>query len=156
MAQADHRANRGVSPALLAGWLLTPLHLVAFVVILVVFHPAQVCARRLGYGAHKATVDLLNLSLLASLRLVGARDRWISGAFVLRFTLRALCGAAVGAVGATIVVMLLPGGAEAGILNGLGFRGVEWLLPVLVPVVAALIAALATYVATARTLRSSR
>ena len=89
------------------------------------------------------------------LRLAGAKDRWISGAFVLRFMLRALAGAAAGAVLATIVVALLPGGAEVGLLSGLGFKGAEWLLPILVPLVAAGIAAAATYVASTRTLRAS-
>ncbi len=109
-----------------------------------------------------ATVALAASSALAAnaqivdvLRLVGARDRWISGAFVLRFTLRALIGAAVGAFLATIVVALLPGGVETGILSGLGFRGFEWLLPFLVPIVAAGIAAAATFAASFRTLRAS-
>lgn len=109
-----------------------------------------------------ATVALAASSALAAnaqivdvLRLVGARDRWISGAFVLRFTLRALFGAAAGAVLAMIVVALLPGGAETGIMAGLGFRGFEWLLPVLVPLAAAGIAAVATFAASYRTLRAS-
>lgn len=96
-----------------------------------------------------------NAQIVDVLRLVGARDRWISGAFVLRFTLRALMGAAAGAICATIVVLLLPGGAEAGILSGLGFRGAEWLLPFAVPLVAAGIAAGATFIAAQRTLRAS-
>ncbi len=109
-----------------------------------------------------ATVALAASSALAAnaqvvdvLRLAGAKDRWISGAFVLRFMLRALAGATAGAVLATILVALLPGGAEVGLLSGLGFKGAEWLLPILVPLVAAGIAAAATYVASTRTLRAS-
>ena len=55
------------------GWLLTPFHLAAFVAVLLAFHAAQVLARRFGYAAHKRVVDYLNLSILASLKIVGAR-----------------------------------------------------------------------------------
>ncbi|MCV6593545.1 MAG: cell division protein FtsX [Silicimonas sp.] len=125
--------------------------------------------RRLGWGSlvliaavTGVTVALAASSALAAnaqvvevLRLVGARDRWISGAFVLRFTLRALIGAGAGALVAMITVAFLPGGVEVGILGDLGFRGAEWLLPVLVPLIAAAIAAGATYGAAYRTLRAS-
>jgi 1-acyl-sn-glycerol-3-phosphate acyltransferase len=55
------------------GWLLTPVHLLAFGLILAVFHVAQVAALRLGYTAHKRVVDGLNGAMLASLRLMGTR-----------------------------------------------------------------------------------
>lgn len=55
------------------GWLLTPIHLAVFVAVLLIFHGAQVIARRFGYEAHKRVVDYLNLSVLASLKVVGAR-----------------------------------------------------------------------------------
>lgn len=55
------------------GWLLTPLHLVVFMAVLLLFHVAQVFARVFGYAAHKQVVDYLNLGVLASLRVVGAR-----------------------------------------------------------------------------------
>ena len=55
------------------GWLLTPLHLVLFMVVLLVFHVAQVLALPFGYAAHKRVVDYLNLSVLASLKIIGAR-----------------------------------------------------------------------------------
>ena len=55
------------------GWLLTPLHLAAFVAVLLVFHVAQVLAWRFGYSAHKRVVDYLNLCVLASLKIVGTR-----------------------------------------------------------------------------------
>jgi len=55
------------------GWLLTPLHLAAFLAVLLTFHIAQVLASRFGYAAHKRVVDYLNLCILASLKIVGTR-----------------------------------------------------------------------------------
>jgi len=55
------------------GWLLTPLHFVVFMAVLLVSHVAQVFARAFGYAAHKRVVDCLNLGVLASLKVVGAR-----------------------------------------------------------------------------------
>lgn len=94
-----------------------------------------------------------NGQIIDVLRLVGARDAWIRRAFVRRFTARALVGAAAGAVVALIVVLLFPKGPETGILSGLGFHGLQWLLPVLVPIAAALLSFGATHLAAARRLR---
>ena len=47
------------------GWLLTPLHLLLFALVLLFFHVAQALARPFGYGAHKRVVDYLNLGVLA-------------------------------------------------------------------------------------------
>lgn len=55
------------------GWLLTPLHLLLFALVLLGFHVAQVLARAFGYGAHKRVVDYLNLGVLGSLLVVGTR-----------------------------------------------------------------------------------
>lgn len=55
------------------GWLLTPLHLVLFVFVLLIFHVAQVLALPFGYAAHKRVVDYLNLCVLMSLKVVGTR-----------------------------------------------------------------------------------
>lgn len=55
------------------GWLLTPLHLLLFGAVLLVFHVAQVVALPLGYAAHKRVVDFLNLGLLSSLGVMGTR-----------------------------------------------------------------------------------
>jgi cell division transport system permease protein len=96
-----------------------------------------------------------NAKIIDVLRLVGARDDWISGAFVRRYTLRALAGAAAGTVLGMIVVALLPGGVETGILNGLGFDGAEWLWPLCVPVLGGAIAWLATRSATTKRLKES-
>lgn len=96
-----------------------------------------------------------NGQIIDVLRLVGARDNWISRAFVRRYTLRALGGAAVGAVLGMIVVALLPSGVETGVLSGLGFDGAEWLWPLLVPVLGGAIAWAATRTAAARRLKES-
>ncbi len=55
------------------GWLLTPLHLALFMVVLLIFHVAQVLTLPFGYAMHKRVVDYLNFCILASLRVVGTR-----------------------------------------------------------------------------------
>lgn len=94
-----------------------------------------------------------NGQIIDVLRLVGARDIWITRAFVRRFTTRTVAGAAVGTALALIVLVLFPSGAETGILSGLGFHGPQWVWPVLVPVAAAILAFLATHAAAARRLK---
>ena len=95
-----------------------------------------------------------NEQVIRVLRLVGARDRYIAGAFVRRFTLRALIGAAFGAGFGMIAVALMPNAAEEGaFLTGLGFGGAQWLLPLTVPILAAIVAFFATRAAADRTLR---
>lgn len=86
-----------------------------------------------------------NAQVIKVLRLVGARDSYIARAFVRRFTLRALAGAAVGTGLAMIGVALLPStDAAGGFLTGLGFQGVGWLLPLTLPPLAGIVAFLAT------------
>ncbi len=124
--------------------------------------------RRLGWisilligGATAAMITLAANSSLAAnaqiievLRQVGARDRFIAGAFVRRFTLRALFGAAVGTLLGMSGVLLLPEASdEGGFLTGLGFQGVGWLLPVLIPILGAAVAFLATWSAARRKLK---
>jgi cell division transport system permease protein len=95
-----------------------------------------------------------NAPVIRVLRLVGARDAYIARAFVRRFTMRALVGAAGGAAVGMACVALLPGtGAAASFLTGLGFSGAGWLLPLLIPPLAALVAFAATRNAAYRTLR---
>ena len=95
-----------------------------------------------------------NAQVIAVLRLVGATDDYIAQAFIRRFTLRALSGAAVGTALGMIAVLLLPGGSEeAGFLTGLGLRGWHWALPLLVPLLAGGVAFVATGMAARRTLR---
>ncbi|MHA6326229.1 cell division protein FtsX [Roseivivax sp. CAU 1753] len=104
------------------------------------------------FGAMAAMVTLAanaalaaNAQVIAVLRLVGATDAYIAGAFVRRFTLRALGGAAAGALLGMVAVTLMPDTGDAGgVLTGLGFRGTDWFWPLLVPPLAALVALLAT------------
>ncbi|APX21950.1 MAG: cell division protein FtsX [Rhodobacteraceae bacterium] len=94
-----------------------------------------------------------NAQVIAVLRLVGATDTYIARAFVRRFTLRALIGAAAGTVAGMVAVYLMPSGSEtAGFLTGLAFRGWHWAVPLLVPPLAAAVAFVATAVAARRVL----
>jgi 1-acyl-sn-glycerol-3-phosphate acyltransferase len=58
----------------LLGYLLTPVYLLVFGLLLAVFHPIQVICRWIGgYGAHKKSVDIMNLLIVKSLFILGAR-----------------------------------------------------------------------------------
>lgn len=95
-----------------------------------------------------------NAQVIRVLRLLGARDSFIAGAFVRRFTRRAFVGAALGMLVGMGAVALLPDADEAGaFLTGLGFQGMHWLWPLAVPPVAAVVANLATRTAALRMLR---
>lgn len=94
-----------------------------------------------------------NAQVIRVLRLVGAQDGFIVGAFVRRFTLRTLAGALIGTLAGMIAVALLPGDDAGGFLGGLGFSGAAWLWPLLVPPLAAAVAWLATRRAAWRSLR---
>lgn len=124
--------------------------------------------RRLGWisivligGAMAAMITLAAQSSLAAnaqvievLRLVGARDRYIAGAFVRRFTIRALIGAVVGVALGMLGVLFLPAASqEGGFLTGLGFQGWGWGLPLLIPVLGSVVAFAATWLAARNTLR---
>ncbi|TDK42303.1 cell division protein FtsX [Antarcticimicrobium luteum] len=124
--------------------------------------------RRLGWisvlligGAMAAMITLAanaalaaNAQVIEVLRLVGARDSYIAGAFVRRFTLRALIGAGIGvALGLGGVLLLPEASDEGGFLTGLGFRGLGWLWPLLIPVLGALVAFAATWFAARRRLK---
>jgi cell division transport system permease protein len=86
-----------------------------------------------------------NAEVIRVLRLVGAKDSYIARAFVRRFTLRTLAGAAVGAAAGLIGVAALPAAdAAGGFLTGLGFTGLGWLWPFALPPLAAIVAFLAT------------
>ncbi|MEO0702264.1 MAG: FtsX-like permease family protein [Pseudomonadota bacterium] len=97
-----------------------------------------------------------NGQVIDVLRLIGARDRFVANAFVRRFTLRALAGSALGTVLAMIALWLMPGDIPSGFLSSIGFRGVEWLGPLVVPLLTAIVAFLATGTAARRKLRSIR
>jgi len=86
-----------------------------------------------------------NTQVIAVLRLVGARDAYITRAFVRRFTLRALSGAGIGMVlGLLAILILPPAQQEGGFLTGLGFVGWHWLWPLILPPAAAAVAFWAT------------
>lgn len=98
-----------------------------------------------------------NAQVIRVLRLVGARDIFIARAFVRRFTLRALSGAAAGTLLGMVAVALLPRASdEGGFLTGLGFQGAGWLFPLVIPVLAAIVAFWATRAAALRNLRGLR
>ena len=95
-----------------------------------------------------------NAQVIRVMRLVGARDIYIARAFVRRFTLRALAGAAIGTTTGLFAVWLLPSADVAGgFLTGLGYQGLHWFLPLFIPPLAALVAFFATRAAALRTLR---
>jgi cell division transport system permease protein len=86
-----------------------------------------------------------NAQIIKVMRLVGARDTYIARAFVRRFTLRTLIGAAIGCAAGMLGIVALPAADTAGgFLTGLGFQGAGWFLPLLLPPLAALIAFAAT------------
>ena len=94
-----------------------------------------------------------NAQVISVLRLIGARDSYIARAFVRRFTLRALLGAAVGTALGALAVFLLPSAQESGgFLTGLGFQGMGWAFLALIPPLAGVVAYLATGAAARRTL----
>ena len=96
-----------------------------------------------------------NAQVIKVMRLVGAQDGYIAGAFVRRFTLRVLTGAAVGCFVGMVAVLLLPDtDAAGGFLTGLGFQGLGWLAPLFIPPLAAVVAFFATRAAALRTLRA--
>lgn len=95
-----------------------------------------------------------NAQVIRVLRLVGARDIYIARAFVRRFTLRALTGAAAGTAAGMIAILALPRADVAGgFLTGLGFQGAGWLWPLVIPLLAAIVAFAATRSAALRSLR---
>nr|WP_226622025.1 cell division protein FtsX [Alloyangia pacifica] len=98
-----------------------------------------------------------NAQVIAVLRLVGATDGLIARAFVRRFTLRALGGAALGAAAGSGALLLLPSAEEtAGFLTGLAFVGWHWVFPLLVPLLTAAVAFAATAIAARRVLGDLR
>ncbi len=113
-------------------------------------------------GATGAMVTLAAQSALSAneqvirvLRLVGARDSYIARAFVRRFTIRALTGAALGVIVGLLAVAILPSARDtAAILTGLSFSGAGWFWPLIIPPLAGATAFAATRIAAFRTLRS--
>lgn len=95
-----------------------------------------------------------NARVIQVLRLVGAQDAFIAGAFVRRFTWRTLVGSGLGMVTGVAGVLILPSAdAAGGFLTGLGFQGWGWLAPLALPLLAALVAWIATRAAARAKLR---
>ena len=95
-----------------------------------------------------------NQGAIRTLRLVGATDAFIARAFVRRFTLRALAGAAAGTALGVASLFLVPAAeADGGFLTGLGLRGAGWLIVPAIPLAAMAVAFAATRVAAFRMLR---
>ena len=125
------------------------LRLLGFVSVLLI---AGATAAMITLAANAALSA--NAQVIRVMRLVGARDIYIARAFVRRFTLRALFGAAAGTLLGTLAILLLPrADAAGGFLTGLGFQGWHWLWPLVIPVLAALVAFIATRQAALRTLK---
>ncbi|WP_295800167.1 lysophospholipid acyltransferase family protein [Mucilaginibacter sp.] len=56
----------------LFGIILTPIHYIAFGLVLLIFHPIQwICFNWFGYQAHKRSVDVLNFFLVGTYYLLG-------------------------------------------------------------------------------------
>jgi 1-acyl-sn-glycerol-3-phosphate acyltransferase len=56
----------------LLGYILSPIAILAFLLVLVIFQPIQwVCYKFFGYKAHKKAVDILNLFLTSTVYIVG-------------------------------------------------------------------------------------
>jgi len=54
------------------GYILSPIAIIAFMLVLVIFQPIQwVAYKMFGYSAHKKVVDILNLCLTSTVYLVG-------------------------------------------------------------------------------------
>ncbi|WP_321831101.1 cell division protein FtsX [Thalassovita sp.] len=95
-----------------------------------------------------------NTQVITVLRLVGARDSYIAGAFVRRFTYRGFSGAGIGAGLGALAVWLLPEAqAAGGFLTGLGFQGLQWLWPLGIPLLGGAVAFAATRAAAKRKLK---
>ncbi|MCJ8210786.1 1-acyl-sn-glycerol-3-phosphate acyltransferase [Mucilaginibacter sp. RS28] len=61
------------------GYILSPIHYIAFGLLLGIFQPIQwICYRAFGYRAHKYSVDILNSLLTATYYLLGNRVSFVN------------------------------------------------------------------------------
>lgn len=93
-----------------------------------------------------------NAQVLRVLRLIGAPDSFVARAFTRRFALRALIGAAGGTALGMAALAAIPRGA--GLFQGIGPQGLDWLAMLAIPPAAALIAWIATRRAALRVLKT--
>ena len=140
----DH--TRWREPLVEAASRLRLLGIVSMVLI------AATTAAIITLAAHAALAA--NAQVIRVMRLVGARDIYIARAFVRRYTLRALLGAATGTLLGTLAISMLPRvDAAGGFLTGLGFQGWHWLWPLVIPFLVSFVAFVATRQAALRTLK---
>lgn len=113
---------------------------------------AAVLAAVIGLAAAGAVAN--NAGAVRTLRLVGARDRFISAAFTRRFARLAAASAAAGAALAAATLALLPSDSEAGFfLVAIAPAGWGWAALALVPLAAGAVAWGAARLAARRALR---
>lgn len=114
---------------------------------------AAALAAMVTLAAHAALAA--NAQVIAVLRLVGATDDYISGAFVRRFTIRAAIGAAGGTILGVVALWIMPSNIQATgtLLTGINFRGAGWFVPVLVPILTGAVALVATTIAARKVLK---
>lgn len=140
----DHGAWR--APLQQAAWRLW---LGSWLVLVLI---GGVMAAMITTAAHASLAA--NAQVIRVLRLVGARDAYIVGAFVRRFTLRAGLGALAGVLLALALLQAIPQEAVAGLTaQPFGFQGAGWLWPVALPVLAAIVGFIATRRAAFRRLK---
>jgi 1-acyl-sn-glycerol-3-phosphate acyltransferase len=61
------------------GYILSPFSILAFLLLLVIFHPIQwLCLKLGGYSAHKKCVDILNFFLTSTFYIIGNRVIFIN------------------------------------------------------------------------------
>lgn len=105
-------------------------------------------------GLVAAAAVAANAQSVETLRLIGARDGFITAAFTGRITRDVAAGAALGALIGLGLIALLPANGEAGFfLAGIGPTGWGWLAPALVPPACAAIAWGAARIAAGGSLR---
>ena len=113
---------------------------------------ALALAAVLGLAAHAAVA--FNGAVVETLRLVGARDRFIGATFTRPLMVNAMASSLAGTAAAMALLALLPKASEQGFfLVGIGLVGWHWLLPPLVPLAAGVLAWVATGLATRQSLR---
>lgn len=96
-----------------------------------------------------------NAQVIEVLRLIGATDDYIAGAFVRRFTKRAGLGAMTGTVVGLLALWLIPAqdvGPQS-LLTDLQFQGTGWIAPLLIPLLSACVAFFATMFAARNVLK---
>ncbi len=142
----DH--SRWRAPLVRAAQRLRALALVSIIIITVTTALIITLATSAALAA--------NAQVIRVLRLVGAQDAYIAGAFMRRYTMRAFFGALGGTLLGALAVALLPGGTGADsdtFLTGFGFAGLDWLWLVLIPPLAAIVAFFATRFTSLATLK---